>query len=161
MSDCPCGSGTLYQNCCEPAHTGIEPSKTAEALMRSRYSAYAKHCVSYLGDTLHPDYRQDWSEEDTKTWAENSEWVSLEILNKDKGQEKDSTGVVEFAANFKEKGILKRHHELSNFVKQDDKWYYVDGATPKPVTIRNKSPKVGRNEKCPCGSGLKYKKCCG
>ncbi|MCP3675969.1 MAG: YchJ family protein [Gammaproteobacteria bacterium] len=160
MTLCPCGSEQNYSNCCEPAHTGTIPSKTAEALMRSRYCAYVKHQISYLGESLHPDHRQDWDEEETKGWADTSEWQSLEILSTQGGQEKDDEGIVEFAATYKENNKLNRHHEISRFQKIDNKWYYVEGSTPKPTTVRNETPKVGRNEPCPCGSGKKYKKCC-
>jgi len=33
------------------------------------------------------------------------------------------------------------------------------GHSPEPY--RRETPRVGRNEPCPCGSGKKYKKCCG
>ena len=161
MTNCPCGSGQAYSSCCEPAHNGSFPSKTAEALMRSRYSAYVKNCIPYLGESLHPDHRKDWSEEDTRRWAENSEWLSLEIISTQGGQENDDEGIVEFAATFKEKDSQNRHHEISRFLKKEDRWYYVDGSTPKPVTVRNETPKIGRNAPCPCGSGKKYKRCCG
>lgn len=161
MSNCPCGSELSYEKCCEPAHTGTTPSKTAEALMRSRYSAYVKNCIDYLGDSLHPEHKEDWSADDTKQWAQNSEWLSLEIISTEAGLESDNEGIVEFAANFKEGNQKSRHHETSRFQKIDGKWYYVDGETPKPQTVRNETPKVGRNEPCPCGSGKKYKKCCG
>jgi len=160
MPNCPCGSNISYSDCCEPAHTGKTPSKTAEALMRSRYSAYVKNCIPYLGDSLHPDQQKDWSEADTKRWAEQSEWLSLEIVSTDAGKQSDEFGTVEFIAAYKEKDQIKRHHEISQFQKIDEHWYYVDGAAPKIETVVNSSPKVGRNDPCPCGSGKKYKKCC-
>lgn len=161
MSKCPCGSELTYAECCEPAHRGTEPSKTAEALMRSRYCAYVKGEIAYLGNSLHPDHRDDWSEKDTKHWAESSDWISLDIMNTEKGLEDDDEGLVEFAATFMEGRQKSCHHEISRFQKVDGQWYYVDGMTPKPVTYRKETPKVGRNEPCPCGSGKKYKKCCG
>ena len=60
MTDCPCGSGLDYANCCEPCITGVEPATTAVTLMRSRYSAYVKNEIAYLGETLHPQHRTDW-----------------------------------------------------------------------------------------------------
>ena len=160
MSLCPCGSEKNYAECCELIHTGTVPAKTAEALMRSRYSAYAKNQISYLGESLHPEHREDWSEDETKRWADNSQWLSLEILATEKGTEKDEYGVVEFTASYKEANTIKRHHEVSQFQKVEERWYYVSGMTPKPQTVRNISPKIGRNSPCPCGSGKKYKKCC-
>ena len=160
MSNCPCGSAQPYENCCEPAHTGTTPSKTAEALMRSRYCAYVKKCIPYLGESLHPDHREDWSEENTKSWADSSDWLSLDIISTEAGLETDEHGLVEFVATYNEGKQKTSHHELSRFQKIDNRWYYVDGESPKPETVRNESPKVGRNEPCPCGSGKKFKKCC-
>jgi hypothetical protein len=37
----------------------------------------------------------------------------------------------------------------------------LPGSTGPVAPIRRKTPKVGRNEPCPCGSGKKYKKCHG
>ena len=59
MELCPCGSEIEYQKCCEPCHTGAAPAKTAEALMRSRYSAYVKGAIDYLIDTVLPEQRFD------------------------------------------------------------------------------------------------------
>jgi SEC-C motif-containing protein len=69
--------------------------------------------------------------------------------------------LVEFIASFREEGQLHRHHEVARFLRDQDRWYYMDGAAPKPQTLRHEQPKVGRNDPCPCGSGKKYKKCCG
>ena len=129
--------------------------------MRSRYSAYVVGAIDYLGDTLHPSHRSDWDRDATRRWAEDAEWLGLEILDSEAGQSGDETGVVEFAANFKENGELRRHHERSRFSRVGGRWYYVDGDVPKPRTQRHDGPKVGRNDPCPCGSGKKYKKCCG
>ena len=161
MTDCPCGSGLEYAACCEPCITGVAPAATAEALMRSRYSAYVVHDIPYLGETLHPQHRSDWDEAATLKWAENAQWNSLEIVSTSAGGVDDDEGVVEFIALYKEDNMDKRHHETSRFSKYNGRWYYVDGQLPKPVTQRNTTPKVGRNEPCPCGSGKKYKKCCG
>ena len=161
MQACHCGSGKDYENCCGPIIAGTEKARTAEALMRSRYSAYAVGAVDYLGETLHPDYRHDWDRDATARWAEQSEWSGLEIRNVEAGGEGDQEGFVEFVANFNEAGVHKVHHERSRFLKQDGRWFYADGGLPKPVTQRHAAPKVGRNDPCPCGSGKKYKKCCG
>ena len=37
----------------------------------------------------------------------------------------------------------------------------IEAEAPKQQPKRNVEPKVGRNDPCPCGSGKKYKKCCG
>ncbi len=161
MSHCPCGSGLDYAACCEPVLSGKQMAKTAEALMRARYTAYQKDAISFLGESLHLSSRHDWDEAATRKWAEESEWLGLEVRSTDKGQEKDDEGTVEFIATYKEDGLLKQHHEFSLFRREGGRWYYVDGKLPAPQTMKRESPKVGRNDPCPCGSGRKYKKCCG
>ena len=161
MSHCYCGSDQPFEACCQPVLLGDRAAPTAEALMRARYSAYQTNNIGFLGDSLHPDHRHDWDEPATRRWAENAHWLGLEILATEGGGESDELGTVEFIASYKEKGVLKRHHEISRFRKERGRWYYVDGRLPKPETVKRTQPKVGRNDPCPCGSGKKYKKCCG
>ncbi|TIH14746.1 YchJ family protein [Marinifilum sp. JC120] len=160
MNECPCGSGNAYESCCEPYITGKEPAPTAEALMRSRYTAFAVKNVDYLGDTLAPESKHDYDENQVKNWAETSTWLGLEIVSTSKGLADDEIGEVEFIAKFRQQGAIHTHHEASRFEKRDDHWLYLDGDIVPPMPIK-KDKKVGRNEPCPCGSGKKYKKCCG
>ena len=161
MQSCHCGSGRPYSACCAPYIHGDATPQTAEALMRSRYSAYAEHAIDYLGDTLHPDHRGDWDRDATRRWSDTAEWLGLEIVATEAGETGDEQGWVEFIATFKERGEFKRHQERSRFQRHAGSWYYVDGEVPKPQTQRHVAPKVGRNDPCPCGSGKKFKKCCG
>ena len=161
MDMCPCGSEVNFEECCEKYFMGDEKAPTAEALMRSRYTAYAEHNYRYLLESLHPAYRKDYDEEATKQWAESSEWTGLEIVNTVEGSENDSTGEVEFIANFRIKEHDLTHHEIAKFEKVDGVWYFVEGEDVKPAPVVNEDPKVGRNDPCVCGSGKKYKKCCG
>ncbi|MBM3132653.1 MAG: YchJ family protein [Chloroflexi bacterium] len=158
MELCPCGSGLQYAECCEPLIRGERQAETAEQLMRSRYSAYARVEMDYLLATLHPDHREDHDAEGARDWAEKSEWRGLTILNTRKGAPEDTEGEVEFTADFAYNGNEQRHHERAHFEKVDGKWYFVAG---KAFPIVRAEPKVGRNDPCPCGSGKKYKKCCG
>lgn len=114
-----------------------------------------------MGDSLHPNHKNDWDKEATRVWANDSEWLGLEIRSTEAGSADDDEGYVEFLATFTENGAPRVHHEMSYFKKEGGVWYYVNGEMPKPVTQRNEEPKVGRNDPCPCGSGKKYKKCCG
>lgn len=161
MAECPCGSGRAYENCCGPLISGEQPAATAEALMRSRYSAYVTGAVDYLGDTLHPDSRSDYDAAATRKWAEQSEWFGLEIHSVEQGKADDDAGTVEFVASYKADGTTYRHHEFSRFSRHNGRWYYVDGNMAPPETVVRSEPRVGRNDPCPCGSGKKYKKCCG
>lgn len=159
MSNCYCGSGVTYSDCCEPIIGGVQSAKTAEQLMRARYSAYVGAKMDFIFETTHPDHRQGYDHAGTQEWAENSEWLGLEIVNNLKGGPDDTTGEVEFIARFSEKGVPREHHENAQFKKDKGRWYFAEGAMvkPKPVTVS----KIGRNDPCTCGSGLKYKKCCG
>lgn len=160
MSTCPCGSENNYNECCEKYVKGQELPATAELLMRSRYTAYTLSEVDYIVETTYPEHREQLSVENIKSWSDNSEWHGLQILSTEAGTADDTEGKVEFIAEFTEKGIPKKHHELSEFKKEDGKWYFYDGQMLKPETYRREDPKVGRNDPCPCGSGKKFKKCC-
>lgn len=161
METCPCGSELTYADCCEPLITGEKPASTAEALMRSRYTAYVNTEIDYIHETIHPKRRGTFNRAEATAWSKNSEWESLEIMETADGGPGDQAGTVEFTARFKEKGKLVIHHELASFVKSDDRWYFMDASAPKPVQSVRQGPKIGRNDPCPCESGKKYKKCCG
>ena len=161
MENCPCGSGTPYAECCEPIINGEKPAETARELMQARYSAYAKKQTDFLLTSLHPDHREDYDPKQTRNWAEGSEWQGLEIIATDAGGPEDTSGTVEFIADYTAKGRRNRHHELASFEKHEGTWYFTDGAAVPPKQVVRTGPKTGRNEPCPCGSGKKYKKCCG
>jgi SEC-C motif-containing protein len=161
MSTCPCGSGQSLADCCAPRIDGTRPAETAEALMRARYTAFTQVAVDYLYETIHPTKRGDFDKAKIRKWAASSEWQGLEIRHTADGGAEDTTGVVEFVATYYEKGRRQGHHEIAQFRKEDNRWYFLDGEAPKPEQFRRPGPKVGRNDPCPCGSGRKFKKCCG
>jgi SEC-C motif-containing protein len=129
--------------------------------MRSRYSAFVCGEIEYLSESLHPQHRDDHDVAATRRWAGSADWLGLEIRATEAGGVDDTEGTVEFIASYRESGVVRNHHEVSRFSKEDGRWYYVDGDVPKVETYRKEQPKVGRNDPCPCGSGKKYKKCCG
>ncbi|MDD4617044.1 MAG: YchJ family protein [Alphaproteobacteria bacterium] len=158
MDLCPCASGKAFAECCGPYLSGTSDAPTAEALMRSRYSAFATENIDYLETTLAMEKRKSFDREATANWARSSEWKGLRILAVRDGKETDKQGIVEFVADFCEKGQFYQHRETSRFERREEKWYYVEGARGAlPVH----SDKTGRNDPCPCGSGKKFKKCCG
>jgi SEC-C motif-containing protein len=128
--------------------------------MRSRYTAYAEHAIDYIVDTCVRDENREIDVAQTRAWSEKSQWLSLKILSASKGGPSDSEGVVEFEATYVTDGLQDRHHERATFKKTDGVWLYEDGEII-PTTIVRSVPKVGRNDPCPCGSGKKYKQCCG
>ncbi|MGM9479413.1 YchJ family protein [Pedobacter sp. GSP4] len=121
LTNCPCGSGLQYQNCCGPYHLKQHAAPTAEALMRSRYSAFVVLNADYLVDTTHFSKRKGNSKEAYLKSAKNTKWMKLEILY-------SGFNVVEFKAYYLNKKLqIEVLHEKSNFKLVDGKWYYVDG----------------------------------
>jgi len=159
MSECPCGSGAGFDACCGPVIDG-EPARTAEALMRSRYTAYVLGDLDHIENTHAEDVRDAFNRSSAESTARSVEWVGLDIRGGEDGGEDDDTGTVEFAARFRKDGDLQVHHEISNFRREQGRWVYVDGKM-NPKGKPRSVDKVGRNEPCPCGSGRKFKKCCG
>lgn len=160
MSLCPCGSQNEYDMCCGLYIDQGFFAPTAEKLMRSRYTAYTKAGMDYLKNTLHPDHQKEFDEENARKWSLDATWQGLEICETVDGGQDDSEGEVEFIARYSQNEEPIEHHERAIFEKIEGKWYFVDGKMVH-ATIRNETPKVKPNDKCPCGSGKKYKKCCG
>jgi SEC-C motif-containing protein len=129
--------------------------------MRSRYTAFAKETIGYLRSTLHPKGRGDFDEASAKAWSKESDWKGLEVISVEKGGKDDNEGSVEFVAQYLRGGKEEFHHEKAEFAKVDGKWYFVDGKLVGKKPFVRSDPKLGRNDPCSCGSGKKYKKCCG
>jgi SEC-C motif domain protein len=159
VSACPCGSGAPLPRCCGPILDGAA-APTAEALMRSRYSAHVLGRIDYIVDTHDPATRGRVDRAAVERWARDSEWLGLRIVARERGGRDDDDGVVEFQATYRSGGATVVHHERSRFSRRDGRWLYVDGDVVKPAPARREAT-VGRNDPCPCGSGKKYKKCCG
>lgn len=160
-TDCPCGSGNDYDTCCRPLIEGTLKAPGPEALMRSRYTAFTQQAMPYIEETLHPSQRHDYDAAGSAKWARESEWQGLEIVNVSANPDNSSRSSVEFKAHYRINGVKQVHHEIAEFRKTDDTWYFYDGKMVGPGQVRRETPKVGRNDPCPCGSGRKYKKCCG
>lgn len=122
---CPCGSSKEYEACCEPFHKGDALPQTAEALMRSRYSAFVKAEISYLKDTTWPPYQKNFDEAGYHTRATQSIWVSLRIIETEAGLKDDTKGTVTFEATSMINGQLNKQGEKSSFKKKAGRWYYV------------------------------------
>jgi SEC-C motif-containing protein len=120
---CLCGSGIEYQQCCELFHSDEKIPATAEALMRSRYTAYAMHNASYLQETWDTTKRP----EKIDFSREKIDWLRLEITDTKKGGIKDSKGVVSFKAFYRQDGEEHVMNEISRFTKINGRWFYLDG----------------------------------
>jgi len=158
MALCPCGSAIEFEDCCAPYIAGA-PAPSAVALMRSRYSAYALGNKDYLIETLAPECRDEDDEEDVAQTS-NMKWMGLEVRAFSDGGEGDETGSVEFVAKYKIGDKPGIHHERSNFRREDGRWFCLGGEI-NPKQEQRRVEKVGRNDPCSCGSGKKFKKCCG
>ena len=119
---CPCGSNKEYAQCCQPYVEQTITAPTAEALMRSRYTAFVLRKTDYLRYSWHPDTCPDDIQLDPKT-----RWLGLKIINIIAGGVSDSTGEVEFVARSKIDGRASRLHEISRFTREHGRWLYVDG----------------------------------
>lgn len=156
MNLCPCNSGAAFFDCCEPLISGKSIARTAEALMRSRYSAYVLRDINYLMASWHLSTKPEAIDPATIL-----DWQELQVIYTEKGTESDSEGIVEFIATALSHMRFCRFHEVSRFVKEEGLWFYLDGELKwDAAPSEQKVQKVGRNDPCPCGSGKKYKKCC-
>ena len=173
---CPCqinpvsdaiGAPLLYQDCCQSYHDGLlnkEADKidgakldSAERLMRSRYSAFVLIKPEYIVKTTLPAQQKLLDIQAIENWAKETDWAGLEIVTHTPKLGKRHAQV-EFKAYFKTNENLQAHHELSAFVKVTDKnsnnarWYFLDPTV---------SMSVSQKQPCICGSGEKFKRCCG
>lgn len=117
--------------------------------MRSRYAAYTLHNIDYIVATTMPSQQPLLDQAAMREWSETTQWAGLEILSHQPNISKNHS-TVEFNAFFRTENGLQAHHELSLFVKINERWYFVDPTVPPP---NQKSP-------CICGSGKKFKHCC-
>jgi SEC-C motif-containing protein len=122
--------------------------------MRSRYSAYVRGNETYLLDTWHQSTRPNVLDLHRHPLV----WQGLEVVRTVGGKSRDNKGKVEFIARFLDAGHTSNLHETSRFVREHGRWYYLDGVQTDDDAGR---VQVARNAACPCGSGKKYKRCCG
>ncbi|MFY1576659.1 YchJ family protein [Verrucosispora sp. WMMD703] len=118
---CPCGQGLPYADCCGRLHRGEADAPTAEALMRSRYAAFAVGDPDYLLRSWHSGTRPPRLHLDPA-----QRWTGLEVLDTDGGGLFDSTGTVEFRAHYREGRDPGTVTERSRFVREDGRWVYLD-----------------------------------
>ncbi|TRY30049.1 YchJ family protein [Aliiglaciecola sp. M165] len=150
-SECPCKSGQLFDLCCKPFLDRTTYPPSPEQLMRSRYSAYQQSDYQYIYDTYAKEQQKAISVKEISKSSAGSSWLNLIIINT------FETDKVEFKAIYKEAKQFFMLHENSTFLKEDGFWRYRDGIIFEDSGLL----KPGRNDNCPCGSGKKFKKCCG
>ena len=122
-AQCPCGAPLPLHQCCGRVHAGTAPAATAEALMRSRYSAFALGDRAYLLRSWHPTTRPA-----DLTLDPGRRWTHLEILSTTGGGLLHAEGTVEFRAHYRTAdGRPGSMHETSRFVRENGHWVYLDG----------------------------------
>jgi UPF0225 protein CGSHiEE_01665 len=146
---CFCRSGKEYKHCCAPFHLHTAVPEKAEQLMRSRYTAYVLKNIPYIVATTVPSQQTLLETHLLQEWADNTTWLGLEILKTENLTKTQSA--VEFKAIFQGEEEELTHQERSIFVKIENRWYFIDPTVSLPTM---KQP-------CVCGSGKKFKHCCG
>ncbi len=146
ITQCPCNANKIFKNCCGRYIFLGKTASTAEALMRSRYSAYALGEIDYIQKTMSGI---DFNPIEAKAWAIKAYWQKLIVVNAI--EENQTMASVEFMAFYMLNGKQEIIHEKSDFHRSNGQWLYISGVQPQ----------LQRNAACPCGSGMKVKKCCG
>lgn len=118
--------------------------------MRSRYCAFVRKDVDYLVKTWHSSCQADTFRDNIQSGFAHTQWLGLTVFATEDGRNPDE-GFVSFVARYNESNKNGAIIERSRFLKENGQWYYIDGTRPL----------IGRNDLCPCGSGKKFKKCCG
>ncbi len=149
---CPCGSNLPTQDCCINFIKNNQSPDTALQLMRSRYTAYIQSNVKYLLSSWHQTTRPTTLDSND---FKNTIWQQLYIVDFNYGLKNNKHGSVEFVAYFSNNNTLGKLHEISQFIKEDKQWFYLDG---KIIPESNFQPP--RNSPCYCRSGKKFKQCC-
>ena len=147
---CPCDSGQSLAACCGRYHAGT-PAPSAEQLMRSRYSAYVLGLIDYLVDTTLPAQQSGLDRQAIAAWSTQSTWLGLEVEHTEVLGGAPEHACVTFTASWHDAEGDHSHRERSAFVQHDDRWYFIDPTVPLQAS---------RNDPCPCGSTVKFKKCC-
>ena len=147
---CPCQSGKSYTDCCQPFHLHQMIPDSAEKLMRSRYTAYTQVNIPYIVETTVPAQHPLLDQQAMQLWGDETDWARLKIISHQPFVSKIHSWV-EFKAFFNIENGIDAHHERSLFVLISGRWYFVDPTVPLP----------SQKQPCVCGSGKKFKHCCG
>lgn len=151
---CFCGNPLTYEQCCQPIINGKVEAENAEALMRSRFSAYRVKDYRYILQTYASAQRTKLTVSELAENTQDTQWLSLQVLAH---YPKKNTAQVEFKAFYQISSTYYVMHELSDFILEAGKWRYTTGVVQK--SSGEFTPE--RNSQCLCASGKKFKKCCG
>src|SRR5258706_10524374 len=139
---CPCGRPADFDACCGPVIAGA-PAPTAEALMRSRYTAYVRGAVDHIMGSYTPKAASGVDRATTEKWSRESVWLGLSVVATEGGGQSDDEGEVEFVARFREglEGPEQTHHERAHFVRgrPDRRWLYAAGKVVGPPPAKREA----------------------
>ncbi len=153
---CPCGSGKIFGDCCDPILTGARLASTPEELMRARFTAHFVQDWLFVHNTQLSTASRPFVEPDTPSPVK---WKHLVVHSQEMSSDPNKA-YVDFSAYGEGSAGEEVLHERSEFLRVKGAWIYNREARLGPAPIRSVSPKISRNDKCPCGSGKKYKHCC-
>lgn len=157
MNVCPCDPQSSFEQCCGPFITDGLSAPTPEALVRSRYSAFAMRTLDYIERTHAPEVRDDFNRAEAERIAKDLDWQGLDIVS----TTSQVDGVdVEYVIRIRQSNRIVSKSSISRFRQEDGEWLLVSSRSGQKVADQ-RLVKVGRNDPCTCGSGKKYKKCCG
>ena len=131
---CPCGNSQKYAKCCGQYLSGRAYPTTAEALMRSRYSAYSQGDIAYIEATMRGRAAEGYDAVAAKQWATTAVWKGLTVVRAFPHPVDPTRAYVEFVAKFSLDGVLEEITEVSEFCFEDGRWYYTDRVT-EPVVL--------------------------
>lgn len=154
IKNCFCGNEFTFEQCCQPIISGEADARNAELLMRSRFSAYVIKDYQYILQTYASAQRAKLTDNLLADSACNTQWLSLQVLAH---RSQKNIAQVEFKAFYQIDERYYVMHELSDFIFDAGKWLYTNGVMQKG----SGEFLPERNTQCLCGSGKKFKKCCG
>ena len=121
---CPCGTGKLFMDCCGVFIFDEKNPATPEQLMRSRYTAYTLADVGYIERTMKSPALDDFDLDAAREWAQQNKWLGLKVI---RAEQVLANGIVEFIATWSVNNKKESMHEVSQFILENGKWFYVDG----------------------------------
>jgi SEC-C motif-containing protein len=131
---------------------------TPRALLEARYKAFVSGNIDFIIESHHPEIRDRVDRRAIEIWSTQSKWHGLSVESESGS---DSSAQIMFSVKYEKDFEFINHREKAEFRKLDEKWFYFDSEFLKPESVKREGEKVGRNDPCSCGSGKKFKKCCG
>ncbi len=151
---CYCGTAIAFQQCCQPLIENKIKAESAEALMRSRFSAYVVKNYHYILQTYGLEQQKQLTISQLAESAKGTKWLGLDVLSH---KSINQTAQVEFKAFYQIDAQFYLMHEISDFIFEQRQWRYTSGQ----ILADSGEIFPKRNDPCVCQSNKKFKKCCG